>query len=65
MEITDEKVELLLESIEKSTEIDVKRASEALERAKLRRAGNKEEIDSVRLEASLSRAINRLNISKK
>ena len=31
VEITDDKVELLLESIEKSNEIDVKRASEALE----------------------------------
>ena len=30
-EITEEKVELLLESIEKSNEIDVKRATEALE----------------------------------
>ena len=36
-EITEEKVELLLESIEKSNEIDVKRATEALERAKARR----------------------------
>ena len=48
VEITDEKVELLLESIEKSNEIDVKRASEALERAKQRRADNKEDIDSFR-----------------
>ena len=65
VEITDDKVVLLLESIEKSNEIDVKRASEALERAKQRRADNKEDIDSVRLEASLSRAINRLNVSNK
>ena len=65
VEITDDKVELLLESIEKSNEIDVKRASEALERAKQRRTDNKEDIDSVRLEASLSRAINRLNVSNK
>ena len=36
-EITEDKVELLLESIEKSNEIDVKRATEALERAKARR----------------------------
>ena len=47
VEITDEKVELLLESIEKSNEIDVKRASEALERAKQRRADNKEDIDEL------------------
>jgi F-type H+-transporting ATPase subunit epsilon len=65
VEITDAKVELLLESIEKSNEIDVKRASEALKRAKKRKANIKKDIDSVRLEASLSRAINRLNVSKK
>ena len=65
VEITDDKVELLLESIEKSNEIDVKRASEALERAKQRRADNKEDIDTARLEASLSRAINRLKVSNK
>tara|TARA_S200000501_G_scaffold52741_1_gene42872 strand:- start:1009 stop:1407 length:399 start_codon:yes stop_codon:yes gene_type:complete len=65
VEITDDKVELLLESIEKSNEIDVKRASEALKRAKKRKANIKKDIDSVRLEASLSRAINRLNVSKK
>ena len=65
VEITDDKVELLLESIEKSNEIDVKRASEALKRAKKRKANIKKDTDSVRLEASLSRAINRLNVSKK
>ena len=65
VEITDDRVELLLESIEKSNEIDVKRASEALKRAKKRKANIKKDIDSVRLEASLSRAINRLNVSKK
>ena len=39
VEITEDKVELLLESIEKSNEIDVKRASEAL--AKLSESINK------------------------
>ena len=39
-EIGLEKVELLLESIEKSNEIDVKRAAEALERAKDRTSNN-------------------------
>ena len=65
LKINNDKVELLLESIEKSNEIDVKRASEALERAKQRKADTKKDVDSVRLEASLSRAINRLNVSKK
>ena len=63
-EITEDKVELLLESIEKSNEIDVKRATEALERAKARRK-NMDDVDTIRLEASLSRALNRLKVSKK
>ena len=64
-EIGSTKVELLLESIEKSNEIDVKRAAEALERAKDRKNNPQEKIDNMRLEASLTRAMNRLRISKK
>jgi len=64
-EIGSTKVELLLESIEKSNEIDVKRAAEALERAKDRKNNPQEKIDNIRLEASLTRAMNRLRISKK
>ena len=65
VEIGSEKIELLLESIEKSNEIDVKRATEALERAKDRKKNSAEKIDNIRLEASLSRALNRLKVSKK
>ena len=64
-EIGSTKVELLLESIEKSNEIDVKRAAEALERAKDRKNNPQEKIDNIRLEASLMRAMNRLRVSKK
>ena len=64
-EITEDKVELLLESIEKSNEIDVKRATEALERAKARKKNIDDNVDTTRLEASLSRALNRLKVSKK
>ena len=64
-EIGSTKVELLLESIEKSNEIDVKRAAEALERARDRKNKPQEKIDNIRLEASLTRAMNRLRISKK
>ena len=60
-----DKVELLLESIEKSNEIDVKRATEALERAKARKKNIDDNVDTTRLEASLSRALNRLKVSKK
>ena len=65
VEIGLDKIELLLESVEKSNEIDVKRATGALERAKDRKKNFTEKIDSVRLEASLSRALNRLKVSKK
>ena len=65
VEIGSDKIELLLESVEKSNEIDIKRATEALERAKDRKKNSKEQIDNIRLEASLSRALNRLKVSKK
>ena len=64
-EVTSEKVELLLESIEKSNEIDIKRATESLQRAKTRKKNSQEKVDDIRLEASLSRAMNRLRVSKK
>ena len=65
VEIGSDKIELLLESVEKSNEIDVKRATKALERAKDRKKNSTEQIDNIRLEASLSRALNRLKVSKK
>lgn len=65
VEILDNKVELLLESIERSNEIDVKRASDALGRANQRKKHTKEPVDNMRLEASLFRAVNRLKVSKK
>ncbi len=65
-EITSDKIELLLESIEKSNDIDVKRATKSIERARERKLESQNnKIDSLRLEASLARAINRLNVSKK
>ena len=64
-EITSDKIELLLETIEKSNEIDIKRATKSIERAKKRMIEPQDIIDSVRLEASLARAINRLKVSKK
>ena len=65
-EITSDKIELLLESIEKSSDIDVKRAAKSIERARGRKVDpQNNKIDSFRLEASLARAVNRLNVSKK
>ena len=64
-EIFDNKVKLLVESIEKSSEIDVKRAKSSLDRAKLRKSENDPQLNLARLDASLTRALNRLTISNR
>ena len=64
-EITEEKVELLLESIEKSNEIDSDRATDSLKRAQQRKTEQNSEINDARVEASLVRALNRLRVSKR
>tara|TARA_B100001146_G_scaffold5097_1_gene4558 strand:- start:1023 stop:1418 length:396 start_codon:yes stop_codon:yes gene_type:complete len=62
-EITKEKVQLLVETVEKADEIDSSRAEASLTRAKglvSRRDGS----DSKRAESALFRAVNRLRVSK-
>ena len=62
-EITKEKVQLLVETVEKADEIDSSRAEASLTRAKglvSRIDGS----DSKRAEAALFRAVNRLRVSK-
>jgi len=62
-EITREKVELLLETYERTEEIDTSRAENALQRAEERiKAGG---TDTIRNKASLERAANRLKVSKR
>ena len=61
---SDHTVVLLLNSIERSDEIDVNRALEAQKRAEERLSRNSDEIDVKRAEAALSRALNRISISK-
>ena len=66
IEVMDNKILLLAESIEKPDEIDVDRANASLERAKERvYGGEKADVDYVRAESALKRAINRLNVNKK
>ena len=62
VDISPEKVLLLLETAEQSFEIDVERAKAAVKRAK-DRIENKGQIDIMRAEAALMRAINRLKVS--
>ena len=64
-EIISDKIKLLVESIESSSEIDSKRASDAIERAKKRKLNQSSEHDEQRIEASLFRAMNRLKVSKR
>ena len=62
-EITRKKVELLLETYERTEEIDTSRAENALKRAEERiKAGG---TDTIRNKASLERAVNRLKVSKR
>ena len=62
-EITRKKVELLLETYERTEEIDTSRAENALKRAEERiKAGG---TDTIRNKASLERAVNRLRVSKR
>ncbi|QIL46674.1 F0F1 ATP synthase subunit epsilon [Vagococcus coleopterorum] len=68
MEVRDNVVTIVSDSAEKSTDIDVPRAERAKLRAEARIAEAKQEhnIDSQkRAEVALSRAINRINASKK
>ncbi|MBE2280653.1 MAG: F0F1 ATP synthase subunit epsilon [Ignavibacteriaceae bacterium] len=64
VEVVNNKVLILVNSIEKAEAIDTKRAEAALERAKSRLAKkHDEEIDEIRAEAALNRAMNRLKVS--
>ena len=59
----DHSVVLLLDSIERSDEIDIDRAKEAQKRAEERLAKNDEEIDIKRAQITLAKALNRISVS--
>lgn len=64
-EITDEKMQLLVESVEEPDEIDTDRAKRSLERAQVRKEKHSLEIDGARVEVSLYRALNRLRVARR
>ena len=64
-EINNNEVLFLVESFEKSSEIDLDRAKSSLSRAEIRRSKKPSDFDYIRNEASLYRAINRLKVSKR
>lgn len=66
IEVSNNKIIILAESLEKAGEINIKRAEEAKDRAKERlKVKSQSEIDDIRAELALKRAINRLKVSKK
>jgi len=65
IEVLNNKVLVLADSLEKFDEIDVERASSAKERAKERLEHKTEKIDVARAEAALARAVNRLTFVEK
>ena len=64
-EIMEDRLELLVESVEKSSEINAERAKMSMERARTRKSEQDPELNEVRIKASLSRALNRLRVSKR
>ncbi len=65
IEVRPDKVTILAEAAELASQIDVERAMRAKERAEKRlQQANKENIDIVRAELALKRAINRINVAK-
>ena len=64
-EILDDSVKLLVESLEKSNEIDADRANNSLQRAQQRKTDQDSELNEARVDASLVRALNRLRVSKR
>ena len=64
IEINKEKVTLVLNSIERSDEIDIERAKQAKQRAENRLNNQDETIDITRAKAALMRAIIRIDVSE-
>ncbi|MBP2001814.1 F-type H+-transporting ATPase subunit epsilon [Paenibacillus shirakamiensis] len=65
LEVQKDKVILLAEGAERSTDIDVERAKAARERAerRLNSQGNRDLVDHRRAELALQRAVTRINVS--
>ncbi len=63
-EVLPDKVTILAESAERSNDIDVERCQQAKDRAEKRLADKSENVDSVRAEAALMRAVQRIAMAK-
>lgn len=65
LDMNENKCNVLAESAERAKDIDVSRAQQARERAEARLKGKKEDLDEIRANVALKRAIMRLNIANK
>ncbi len=65
VEVLNNKILILSDSLEFAEEIDIDRAKRAMQRARERLENKNEEIDTVRAEAALARAVNRLQVAEK
>ena len=65
VEITKNKVQLLVETVERSGEIDAARAEESLNRVRERMKENSGKLDQTRMDISMTRAMNRLKVSQR
>ncbi len=65
VEVNDNKVVVLADTAERSTEIDVERAKSSKQRAEERLQATNHSIDHARAEASLMRAVNRLRLASR
>ena len=66
-EVSNDKVSILVDAAEKASEIDVERARQAMERARERLVKDRktEDVDFLRAEAALRRAVMRVRIVEK
>ena len=64
MEVADNTVRILADTAEKAEEIDVQRAEEAVARARERLSSADTNMDLVRAEIALKRAVNRLRVAQ-
>lgn len=63
MEVKNNKITILVDTAEKSEDIDVARAKAAKERAEQRLTAKTEDVDLARAEAALKRALTRLQVA--
>ena len=65
VEIIDNSVKLLVESIERSNDIDTDRAQRSLDRAKKRQVDKDPDTNNARIDAAMMRALKRLRVAKR